>query len=59
MEKSKKGVKDMKATMFRIDPELHKTLRIGAIEAGISMNEAVKQALEMWPQKQRKGDKAK
>jgi predicted HicB family RNase H-like nuclease len=59
MEKPKKGVKDMKATMFRIEPELHKTLRIAAIEAGISMNEAVKQAVEMWLQKQRKGGKAK
>jgi predicted HicB family RNase H-like nuclease len=49
----------MKATMFRIEPELHKTLRIAAIEAGISMNEAVKQAVEMWLAKQRKGGKSK
>ncbi|MBI4528136.1 MAG: toxin-antitoxin system HicB family antitoxin [Deltaproteobacteria bacterium] len=49
----------MKATMFRIDPELHKTLRIAAIEAGISMNEALKQAVELWLEKQRKGGKRK
>ena len=45
----------MKATMFRIDPELHKTLRIAAIEAGVSMNEAVKQAVALWLERQKKG----
>jgi len=45
----------MKATMFRIEPEVHKALRIAAIEAGVSMNEAVKQAVEMWLERQRKG----
>ena len=47
----------MKATMFRIDPELHKALRIAAIEAGVSMNEALKQAVDLWleGQKKRKG----
>lgn len=47
----------MKATMFRIEPEVHKALRIAAIEAGVSMNEAVKQAVEMWLERQRKGGK--
>jgi predicted HicB family RNase H-like nuclease len=30
----------MKASVFRIEPELHKALRIAAIEAGVSMNQA-------------------
>lgn len=48
----------MKATMFRIDPELHKALRIAAIEAGVSMNQAVKEAVEIWLKEQkRKGVK--
>jgi predicted HicB family RNase H-like nuclease len=55
MKQTRKGVKDMKATMFRIEPEVHKALRIAAIEAGVSMNEAVKQAVEMWLERQRKG----
>ncbi len=57
MKQIRKGVKDMKATMFRIEPEVHKALRIAAIEAGVSMNEAVKQAVEMWLERQRKGGK--
>ncbi len=44
--------------MFRIDPELHKALRIAAIEAGVSMNQAVKEAVEKWLKEQkRKGVK--
>ncbi len=38
----------MQATMFRLDAETHKALRHAAIEEGISMNEALKQAVEMW-----------
>jgi predicted HicB family RNase H-like nuclease len=58
MYKPRKGETQMKATMFRIDPELHKTLRIAAIEAGVSMNQAVKEAVEMWLKEQkRKGVK--
>ena len=45
---TKKGDKLMKSTVFRLDPETHKTLRIAAIEAGISMNEALTQAVEAW-----------
>jgi predicted HicB family RNase H-like nuclease len=48
MDKPKKGDRTMKATMFRIDPELHKALRIAAIEVGVSMNQAVKEAVELW-----------
>lgn len=44
----------MKATMFRIDPELHKALRIAAIEVGVSMNQAVKEAVEMWLKEQKR-----
>jgi predicted HicB family RNase H-like nuclease len=48
MKKIKKEVKAMKATLFRLDPEIHKALRIAAIEQGISMNEALTQAVDAW-----------
>jgi len=38
----------MQPTIFRLDAEVHKDLRIAAIEQGISMNEAIKQAVETW-----------
>ena len=38
----------MKSTVFRLNPETHKALRIAAIEEGISMNEALTQAVEAW-----------
>lgn len=38
----------MKSTVFRLDPEIHKALRIAAIEVGISMNEALTQAVNAW-----------
>jgi hypothetical protein len=41
-------VKGMKATHFQLDLVTHKRLRIGAIEEGISMGEALRQAVEMW-----------
>ena len=44
----------MQATMFRIEPELHKALRIAAIEAGVSMNQAVKEAVELWLKEQKR-----
>ena len=49
----------MQATMFRLDAETHKALRHAAIEEGISMNEALRQAVEMWlkEHKKRKGVK--
>jgi predicted HicB family RNase H-like nuclease len=53
MNKPRKGETQMKATMFRIDAELHKSLRIAAIEAGVSMNQAVKEAVEMWLKRQK------
>jgi predicted HicB family RNase H-like nuclease len=58
MIKPRKGDGQMKATMFRIEPDLHKALRIAAIEAGVSMNQAVKEAVEIWLKEQkRKGGK--
>jgi predicted HicB family RNase H-like nuclease len=58
MKENRKEVKPMQATMFRLDAETHKALRIAAIEEGISMNEALKQAVEMWLKgKKRKGVK--
>ncbi|MDP2603404.1 MAG: plasmid partition protein ParG [Deltaproteobacteria bacterium] len=47
----------MKSTVFRLDPETHKALRIAAIEEGISMNEALTQAVDMWLKEHRKGVK--
>jgi len=55
MKVRKGGAKIVQATMFRLDPETHKELRIAAIEEGLSMNEALKQAVEQWLQKYRKG----
>jgi predicted HicB family RNase H-like nuclease len=48
MIKIRKGDKEMKSTVFRLNPETHKALRIAAIEQGISMNEALTQAVEKW-----------
>jgi len=48
----------MKSTVFRLDPDTHKALRIAAIETGISMNEALTQAVEAWlKEHRRKGGK--
>jgi predicted HicB family RNase H-like nuclease len=58
MIKTGKGDKKMKSTVFRLDPETHKLLRIAAIEVGISMNEALTQAVEKWlKEHSRKGGK--
>ena len=57
MVQNRKEVK-MKGTMFRLDPDTHKALRIAAIEEGISMNEAPTRAVEMWlKEHKRKGVK--
>jgi predicted HicB family RNase H-like nuclease len=53
VDKKKEG-KRMKATLFRLDPDIHKALRIAAIEAEISMNEALTQAVETWLKDYRK-----
>ena len=58
MKQIRKGDKPMKLTVFRLDPEIHKALRIAAIETGISMNEALTQAVEAWLKEyRRKGAK--
>jgi predicted HicB family RNase H-like nuclease len=58
MIKTGKGDNKMKSTVFRLDPETHKALRIAAIEVGISMNEALTQAVEKWlKEHSRKGGK--
>jgi predicted HicB family RNase H-like nuclease len=54
MIETRKGDKEMKSTVFRLDPETHKALRIAAIEEGISMNEALTQAVETWLEAHRK-----
>ena len=48
MKQKRKGDKPMKSTVFRLDPDTHKALRIAAIEKGISMNEALTQAVDAW-----------
>jgi predicted HicB family RNase H-like nuclease len=54
MNKPGKGETKRKASVFRIEPELHKALRIAAIEAGVSMNQAVKEAVELWLKEKRR-----
>ena len=54
MKSTRKEVKPIQATMFRLDAEIHKALRIAAIEEGISMNEAIKQSVETWLKEHRK-----
>ncbi len=53
---ARKGVK-MQVTNFQLDAETHKALRIAAIEAGVSMGEALRQAVEMWLKDQKKPGK--
>ena len=38
----------MQVTNFQLDADTHKSLRIMAIERGISMGEALRQAVELW-----------
>jgi predicted HicB family RNase H-like nuclease len=54
MVAQRKEVKQIKSTVFRLDPETHKALRIAAIEQGISMNEALTQAVDAWLKEHRK-----
>ncbi len=54
---SRKEAKQVQATMFRLDADTHKALRIAAIEERISMNEAIKQAVELWLVKHKKAGK--
>ena len=54
----KKTDKAVKATILRLNPETHKLLRIAAIEAGISMNDAINQAVELWLKERKTAGKA-
>ncbi len=47
----------MQVTNFQLDVETHKALRIAAIEAGVSMGEALRQAVELWLKEQKKTGK--
>ncbi len=52
--------KRLQTTVFRLPTEVHKALRLAALEQGISMGEALRQAVEMWlkePKRTRKGVK--
>jgi len=54
---ARKGVKKMQSTVFQLDVETHKALRIAAIEAGVSMGEALRRAVEKWLKEQKKTGK--
>ena len=54
---AKKGVKKMQSTVFQLDVESHKALRIAAIEAGISMGEALRRAVALWLKEHKKTGK--
>jgi predicted HicB family RNase H-like nuclease len=54
----KSEAKPVKATILRLNPETHKLLRIAAIEAEMSMNDAINQAVELWLKEQKKAGKA-
>jgi predicted HicB family RNase H-like nuclease len=53
----RKEVKTVQATNFRLDPETHKALRIAAIEDGVSMAEALRQAIELWLKERKRARK--
>jgi len=40
--------RSVQTTVFRLDTEIHRALRIAALERGISMGEALRQAVELW-----------
>ena len=54
---ARKGVKRMQVTNFQLDVEIHKALRIAAIEEGVSMGEALRRAVELWLKDQKKTGK--
>ncbi len=54
---ARKGVKKMQSTVFQLDVETHKALRIAAIEAGVSMGEALRQAAEKWLKEHKRAGK--
>ncbi|MFQ5917820.1 MAG: ribbon-helix-helix protein, CopG family [Candidatus Binatia bacterium] len=44
----------MQTTVFQLDVETHKTLRLAAIESGVSMGEALRRAVKIWLKDQKK-----
>ena len=49
-----KSEKRLQTTVFRLRTEIHKALRQSALEVGISMGKALRQAVEMWLKEHRK-----
>lgn len=49
----KQKEKKMQTTNFQLDLETHKRLRIAAIEAGVSMGKAIRQAINLWLKEQK------
>jgi hypothetical protein len=49
---------DMHPTQFLLDKDTHKKLRVAAIEEGISMGEALRQAVSLWLKARKKMQKA-
>ncbi len=49
-----KSEKRLQTTVFRLPTEIHKALRQAALEQGISMGEALRQAVEMWLKEHKK-----
>ena len=47
----------MRATILRLDAEMHKQLRIAAIEADMSMNDAINQAVALWLKEQKEPER--
>ena len=47
----------MHPTQFLLDQETHKELRITAIKEGVSMGEALREAVSLWLKTKKKGQK--
>ncbi len=52
-----KSDKRLQTTVFRLPTEIHKALRQTALEQGISMGEALRQAVEVWLKEHKKTKK--
>ena len=48
----------MHPTQFLLDRETHKKLRVAAIEEGISMGEALREAVNLWLKARKQRQKA-
>ena len=49
-----KSEKRLQTAVFRLPTEVHKALRQAALEQGISMGEALRQAVELWLKEHKK-----